>query len=147
MQEVQGSKSGGQPTFSIRSGKARIPDELWPAAVEVARQGGVNRTAAALRLNGGEMMKQLRTADAAAKKPGPKPHANHPTEYVVEIESGDGAEPAHPLQRRQRRRPGRPLPRSAISFGQACVTYPHRNRLLPAPLCRELSRLQTGREA
>jgi hypothetical protein len=33
-----------------RLGKARIPDELWLAAVEVARRHGCNRTAAALRL-------------------------------------------------------------------------------------------------
>jgi hypothetical protein len=31
-----------------RKGKARIPDELWLAAVEVARRDGVNQTAAAL---------------------------------------------------------------------------------------------------
>lgn len=29
-----------------RQGKARIPDELWSAAVAVARRDGVNRTAA-----------------------------------------------------------------------------------------------------
>ena len=28
-----------------RTGKARIPDELWAAAIELARRDGVNRTA------------------------------------------------------------------------------------------------------
>jgi hypothetical protein len=83
-----------------RRGRARIPDKLWSAAVEVARRGGVNRTAAALRLDGGKLMKQLRTADAAAKKPKPTPpafveliapRAGHAAEYVVEIDSGDDA--------------------------------------------------------
>jgi hypothetical protein len=36
-----------------RQGKARIPDELWSAAIELARRNGINRTAAPLRLDGG----------------------------------------------------------------------------------------------
>ena len=38
-----------------RRGKARIPDELWTAAMEVARREGVNRTAAVLHLDGGNI--------------------------------------------------------------------------------------------
>ena len=83
-----------------RRGKARIPDELWLAAVEAARHGGVNRTAKTLRLDGGKLMKQLRSVDAAANKPKQAPSAfvelvaprsNHPAEYVIELESRDGA--------------------------------------------------------
>jgi len=33
-----------------RQGRARVPDELWAGAIEVARRDGVNRTAAALHL-------------------------------------------------------------------------------------------------
>ena len=42
-----------------REGKARIPDELWSAAVEVARRDGVNQTAAALRLDGGKLKRRM----------------------------------------------------------------------------------------
>jgi hypothetical protein len=34
-----------------RQGGAAIPDELWSAAIEVARRDGVSRTATALRLD------------------------------------------------------------------------------------------------
>jgi hypothetical protein len=34
-----------------RRGKARIPDELWSAAMELAGREGVNRTAAELHLD------------------------------------------------------------------------------------------------
>jgi hypothetical protein len=45
-----------------RAKKARIPDELWSAAVELARQDGVNRTAQALHLDGGKLMRHLASA-------------------------------------------------------------------------------------
>jgi len=35
-----------------RQGRTAIPDELWSAASQLARRHGVNRTAAALRLDG-----------------------------------------------------------------------------------------------
>jgi hypothetical protein len=37
---------------SNRSGKGRIPGELWSAAVEVARKEGINRTARELQWRG-----------------------------------------------------------------------------------------------
>ena len=36
-----------------RRSKQRIPEELWSAAIEVARRDGVNPTAATLHLDGG----------------------------------------------------------------------------------------------
>jgi hypothetical protein len=42
-----------------RKGKARIPDELWSAAVEVARRNGVNQTAAALHLDDGKLNRRM----------------------------------------------------------------------------------------
>src|SRR3982750_2150124 len=42
-----------------REGKARIPDELWSAAVEVARRDGVNQTATALHLDGGKLKRRI----------------------------------------------------------------------------------------
>ena len=42
-----------------RKGKARIPDELCEAAVEVARRDGANHTAAALHLDGGKLKRRM----------------------------------------------------------------------------------------
>ena len=42
-----------------RQGRARIPEELWAAAVGLARRNGVNRTAAALHLDGGKLKREL----------------------------------------------------------------------------------------
>jgi len=51
-----------------RRGKARIPDELWSAAVAVARREGINRTAAALHLDGGKLKRQMVAAGVSAHK-------------------------------------------------------------------------------
>ena len=50
-----------------RKGKARIPDELWSAAVAVARRDGVNQTAAALHLDGGKLSGRCRPAQCRKK--------------------------------------------------------------------------------
>jgi hypothetical protein len=49
-----------------RRGKARIPDELWSAAVEVARRDGVNQTAAALHLDAGKLKRSMMATGADA---------------------------------------------------------------------------------
>ena len=51
-----------------RQGKQRIPDELWSAAIEVARRDGVNPTAAALHLDGGKLKRRMMAADSVATK-------------------------------------------------------------------------------
>ncbi len=51
-----------------RRGKDRIPDELWSAAVAVARREGVNRTAAALHLDGGKLKRQMVAAGVSAHR-------------------------------------------------------------------------------
>jgi hypothetical protein len=68
-----------------RQGRPRIPAELWSAAIEVARRDGVNRTAAALHLDGGKLMKQMVAAGVIPRKPMPPafiellaPRAMHP---------------------------------------------------------------------
>jgi len=58
-----------------RRGKARIPDELWSAAVEVARRDGVNQTATALHLDGGKLKRRM-MAD------GPVPDKTMPQAFV-----------------------------------------------------------------
>ena len=57
----------------IRRGKARIPDELWSAAIEVARRGGINQTAAALRLDGGKLKRLMLAAKPLPRKTMPPP--------------------------------------------------------------------------
>jgi hypothetical protein len=54
-----------------RQGKARIPDELWSAAVELARRNGINRTAAPLRLDGGKLKRLMLAAGANSRRPVP----------------------------------------------------------------------------
>jgi hypothetical protein len=51
-----------------RQGRAAIPDELWSAAVEVARRDGVTRTATGLHLDGGKLKRLLMAADGVAKR-------------------------------------------------------------------------------
>jgi hypothetical protein len=47
---------------------AAIPDELWSAAIEVARRDGLGRTAAALRLDYGKLKRLMTAADGVEKK-------------------------------------------------------------------------------
>ena len=51
-----------------RQGGAAIPDELWSAAIEVARRDGVTRTATALRLDGGKLKRLMMVAEGVAKR-------------------------------------------------------------------------------
>jgi hypothetical protein len=61
-----------------RKGKARIPDELWSAAIAVARRDGINQTAAALHLDGGKLKRLM----LAAK---PSPGKTMPPATFVEL--------------------------------------------------------------
>jgi hypothetical protein len=54
-----------------RQGRARIPDELWSAAIELARRDGVNQTASALRLDGGKLKRIMAPGSTVADKPTP----------------------------------------------------------------------------
>ena len=66
-----------------RAKKARIPDELWDAAMAVARREGVNRTAQALHLDGGKLMRRL---VAAGSEPEPK-SKDAPTTFIELVSS------------------------------------------------------------
>jgi hypothetical protein len=46
-----------------------IPDELWSAAIELARRDGLGRTAAALRLDYGKLKRLMMAAPGVEKKP------------------------------------------------------------------------------
>lgn len=51
-----------------RQRRAAIPDELWSAAIEVARRDGLGRTATALRLDYGKLKRLMLAADGVEKR-------------------------------------------------------------------------------
>lgn len=79
-----------------RKGKARIPDELWSAAAEVARRDGVNKTAAALHLDGGKLKRRMGTGSVPDKMMPPAfvemmvPRAVGVSECTIELEGRNG---------------------------------------------------------
>jgi hypothetical protein len=84
-----------------RQGKAPIPDELWSAAVRVARQDGVNRTAAALHLDGGKLKRRMVSSDSVSRQavppafvelmaPGGMRSGPGLPEYTIELEGRRG---------------------------------------------------------
>ncbi len=81
-----------------RQGKARIPDELWAAAAAVARRDGINRTAAALHLDGGKLKRRMEvTANARARNSRPPAFVELTSlatsglpEYTLELEGHNG---------------------------------------------------------
>jgi hypothetical protein len=52
-----------------RRGKARIPAELWLAAVAVARKEGLNRTARELHVAWDDLKRRMEAASASSPKP------------------------------------------------------------------------------
>ena len=51
-----------------RKGKASIPDELWAAAVGVARKEGVSRTSTELRVEWNHLKRRMAAASVATPK-------------------------------------------------------------------------------
>ena len=54
---------------SNRRGKARIPAELWSAAVEVARKEGINRTARELHVAWDDLKRRMASAGEVRRQP------------------------------------------------------------------------------
>ena len=80
-----------------REGRARIPDELWSAAVQVARRDGVNQTAAALHLDGGKLKRRMMVTGSVPDKAMPPafvemmvPQAVGGSECTIELEGRNG---------------------------------------------------------
>lgn len=80
-----------------RQGRAAIPGELWSAAAELARRIGVNRTAAALRLDGGKLKRQMVGAESSRCKLKPlafvellPPRSSNQPQCIVELEGRHG---------------------------------------------------------
>ena len=53
-----------------RRGKARIPPELWSAAVAVAQKEGVNRTARELHVAWDDLKRRMATTGEVPRQPG-----------------------------------------------------------------------------
>ena len=64
-----------------RRGKARIPAELWSAAVEVARKEGINRTARELHVAWDDLKRRMPATGAVSQQPAfvelVTPHGRH----------------------------------------------------------------------
>ena len=80
-----------------RQGKARIPDDLWSAAVAVASRDGVNRTASALHLDGGKLKRRMAAAGSCPRKAAPPAFVelvasatDGSPEYTIELEGRHG---------------------------------------------------------
>jgi hypothetical protein len=81
-----------------RKSTTPIPEELWSAAVELARRHGINRTAAPLRLDGGKLKRLVLAAGRDSRRSTPPKFVELPApagmpsgwsvaEYTLELES------------------------------------------------------------
>ena len=67
-----------------RKGKARIPAELWSAAVEVARKEGVNRTARELHVAWDDLKRRMPPTGAVPQQPAFVELVTPPVQAVAE---------------------------------------------------------------
>jgi hypothetical protein len=80
-----------------RRGKARIPAELWSAAVEVARKEGINRTARELHVAWDDLKRRVETTGEVRRQPGSPafvelvaPQTQSVPECTLEVEGRQG---------------------------------------------------------
>jgi len=77
-----------------RRGKARIPAELWSAAVEVARKEGVNRTARELHVAWDDLKRRMPATGAVRQQPAfvelVTPEVQSGPECTLEVEGRRG---------------------------------------------------------
>jgi hypothetical protein len=80
-----------------RRGKARIPAELWSAAVAVARKEGLNRTARELHVAWDDLKRRMATSGEIPRQPGSPafvelvaPRAASLPECTIELEGRHG---------------------------------------------------------
>src|SRR5580692_13162144 len=78
---------------TTRRGKARIPAELWSAAVEVARKEGINRTARELHVAWDDLKRRMAPMGEVPRQPGSPafvelvaPQAGSIPECMIELE-------------------------------------------------------------
>jgi hypothetical protein len=95
--EVEALRSRFERWRRTRKSKTPIPEELWSAAVELARQHGISRTAAPLRLDGGKLKRLVLAASRGSRRPAPPRFVELPAltgvpsgwsvaEYTLELE-------------------------------------------------------------
>jgi hypothetical protein len=79
---------------NIRRGKARIPAELWSAAVEVARKEGINRTARELHVAWDDLKRRMPATGVVPQQPAfvelVTPRMQSVPEYTLEMEGSRG---------------------------------------------------------
>ena len=79
---------------SNRKGKARIPAELWSAAVEVARKEGINRTARELHVAWDDLKRRMPATGAVPQRPAfvelVTPQVQSVPECTLEVEGRRG---------------------------------------------------------
>ena len=80
-----------------RRGRARIPAELWSAAVEVARKQGLNRTARELHVAWDDLKRRMEMTEEVPPQAGSPalvelvtPHAQALPECTIELEGRRG---------------------------------------------------------
>ena len=77
-----------------RRGKARIPSELWSAAVEVARKEGINRTARELHVAWDDLKRRMPATGAVPQQPAfvelVTPQVQSVAECTLEVEGRRG---------------------------------------------------------
>lgn len=80
-----------------RSGKGRIPAELWSVAVEVARKEGINRTARELHVAWDDLKRRMATTGEVPRQSGSPafvelvaPEAKSVPECTLELEGRRG---------------------------------------------------------
>jgi hypothetical protein len=79
---------------NIRQGKARIPGELWSAAVEVARKEGINRTARELHVAWDDLKRRMPATGPVPQQPAfvelVTPQMQSVPECTLEVEGSRG---------------------------------------------------------
>lgn len=79
---------------NIRRGKARIPAELWSAAVEVAGKEGINRTARELHVAWDDLKRRMPATGAVRRQPAfvelVAPRMQSVPECTLEVEGSRG---------------------------------------------------------
>jgi hypothetical protein len=96
--DIEEVRSRFEQWRQTRQGKAPIPDELWAAAAAVARRDGINRTAAALHLDGGKLKRRMgETSNGVSRKTRPPAFVELTSlvtsglpEYTLELEGPNG---------------------------------------------------------
>src|SRR5437763_15760729 len=88
-----------------RRGKARIPAELWSAAVEVARKEGINRTARELHVAWDDLKRRMPATGAVPRQPAfvelVTPQVHSVPECTLEVELRPRNESARSHARRK----------------------------------------------